>query len=186
MVSWKLAKVSKALATAVMIGTFLPTSIALASEAEDEKAAVSATSSSETEDKKVEASAASSPETEDKKAEVQPTSSSETETENENLILPETIATDPRTSAFALLDHFVTAERIPTSRWDTPANVTVITAKEIADNHYQSIAEAVNHVNGVFALMDGIALNGTNRTLILVDGRRTNVTPSMKAISALK
>ena len=29
----------------------------------------------------------------------------------------------------------VTAERIPTERMDTPANVTVITAKEIAANH---------------------------------------------------
>ena len=181
MVSWKLAKVSKALATAVMIGTFLPTSIALASEAEDEKAAVSATSSSETEDKKVETSAASSPETEEKKAEVQPTSSSETDTESdpETIILPEIIPPDGKTNAFALLDHFVTAERIPTRRWDTPSNVIIITSPEIEANHYQSIAEAVNHVNGVFALMDGFALSGTNRTLVLVDGRRANVTPSM-------
>ena len=34
--------------------------------------------------------------------------------------------------------------------------------------------------------MDGIALNGTNRTLILVDGRRTNVKPSMKAIERIE
>ena len=96
MVSWKLAKVSKALATAVVLGTFLPASIALADEAED------------------------------KKAEVQANSSSEAESDPESVTLGE--ETEGSSSEFELLDHFVTAERIPTSRWDTPANVTVITS----------------------------------------------------------
>ena len=154
MISWKLAKVSKALATAFVLGTFLPTNIALASEAEDEKAVVPVTSSSETEN------------------------------ELDSVTLAEETNKES-SSEFELLDYFVTAERIPTSRWDTPADVTVITAKEIVANHYQSISEAVNHVNGVFFL-DGVVLNGTDRTLILVDGRRTNVTPSMKAIERIE
>ena len=37
---------------------------------------------------------------------------------------------------YALDDTVVTAERIPTSKMDTPANVTVISAKEIEENHY--------------------------------------------------
>ena len=155
MVSWKLAKVSKALTAAVMLGTFLPTSIALASETEDEKSAVTVTSSSEAENP------------------------------DDSAVLAEETNKDS-SSEFELLDYFVTAERIPTSRWDTPADVTVITAKEIEANHYQSIEEAVNHVNGVFFLLDGAALNGTDRTLILVDGRRTNVKPSMKAIERIE
>ena len=112
------------------------------------------------------------------------TKDSSNESDPESVTLGE--ETEGSSSEFELLDHFVTAERIPTSRWDTPANVSVITAKEIEDNHYQSIAEAVNHVNGVFSLIDSIALNGTDRTLILVDGRRTNVTPSMKAIERIE
>ena len=36
----------------------------------------------------------------------------------------------------------VTAEKHPTQRLDTPENISVITAKEIADNHYQTLAEA--------------------------------------------
>ena len=46
---------------------------------------------------------------------------------------------------YALDDTVVTAERIPTSKMDTPANVTVITAQEIEDNHYQSVGEAIGH-----------------------------------------
>ena len=48
-----------------------------------------------------------------------------------------------------LEDYLFAAERIPTNRWDTPANVIVITAQEIEDNHYQDIAESLSHVNGV-------------------------------------
>ena len=74
----------------------------------------------------------------------------------------------------------VTAERIPTERMDTPANVTVITAKEIAANHYATVGEAVEHVNGVTVTRMGgqqqelVRLNGDGRVLLLVDGERLN------------
>ena len=82
-----------------------------------------------------------------------------------------------------LTDEFVlSAERIPTNRWDTPANVTVISAKEIENNHYQTVIEALNHVNGVLITSYGrsdtngfVSLNGSNRVLLLIDGHRANV-----------
>ncbi len=73
-------------------------------------------------------------------------------------------------------DMLITAERIPTNRWDTPANVAVITAKEIEDNHYQDLAEALSNVNGVYVgtgtISDVVMMNGTNRVVVLVDGMR--------------
>ncbi len=46
----------------------------------------------------------------------------------------------------------------------TPANVTVITAREIEDNHYQSVNEALSHVNGLFT-GNAIQMNGGNSVL---------------------
>ena len=73
-------------------------------------------------------------------------------------------------------DMLITAERIPTNKWDTPANIAIITAKEIEDNHYQDLAEALNSVNGVYVgtgtISDVVMMNGINRVVILVDGRR--------------
>ncbi|MBR1420048.1 MAG: TonB-dependent receptor [Selenomonadaceae bacterium] len=80
-----------------------------------------------------------------------------------------------------LIDNFVTAERIPTNRWDTPANVTVITSQEIEDNHYQTVAEALSHVNGVvIGGSDGVTTSGYitmnvgQSVLLLIDGHRAN------------
>ena len=82
-----------------------------------------------------------------------------------------------------LIDTFVTAERIPTNKWETPANVTVITSQEIENNHYQTVAEALSHVNGVMITSIGrtdtsgfIGMNGTKRILLLIDGHRVNNT----------
>ena len=87
-----------------------------------------------------------------------------------------------------LVDYFVTAERIPSNRWDTPANVTVITSQEIEDNHYQTVAEALSHVNGVYISEFGrrdtigyVNINGTNRVLLLIDGHRINISQDMRA-----
>ena len=81
---------------------------------------------------------------------------------------------------YTMDDVIVTAERVPTSRMDTPANVSVITAEEIEANHYGSVAEALEHVNGVF-ISNGISandtvvrLNGDERVVVMVDGRRIN------------
>ena len=80
--------------------------------------------------------------------------------------------------SYVLEDIVVTAERIPTKKMDTPANVSVITAEEIEDNHYADVAEALSHVNGVVVSrqgsFDGVLLNGDERVVVLVDGRRMN------------
>ena len=81
-----------------------------------------------------------------------------------------------------LEDFFVTAERIPSQRLSTPANVIVITSYEIDANHYQTIDEALSHVNGM--VMNYI--NGSDRVLTLVDGRRTFINPPMKAIDRIE
>ena len=81
-----------------------------------------------------------------------------------------------------LTDYFVmSAERIPTSKWDTPANVSVVTADEIEKNHYSTVAEALSHVNGVVVTQYGrgdtsgfVSINGSNRVLLLIDGHRAN------------
>ena len=46
-------------------------------------------------------------------------------------------------------DYVVTASRIPTRLSETPANVTVITADMIAQNHYQDLAEVLRRINGI-------------------------------------
>ncbi|MBO6304963.1 MAG: TonB-dependent receptor [Selenomonadaceae bacterium] len=72
-------------------------------------------------------------------------------------------------------DMLITAERIPTNKWDTPANVAIITAKEIEENHYQDLAEALNSVNGVVAISGRggkVFLNGSAYVAVLIDGYR--------------
>lgn len=82
--------------------------------------------------------------------------------------------------AYTMDEVIVTAERVPTSRMDTPANVAVITAEEIEANHYSNVAEALEHVNGVFVSGGGtsnneeVRINGDERVVIMVDGRRIN------------
>ena len=44
-----------------------------------------------------------------------------------------------------IVDVVVTAERMPSSRMSTPADVTVITAEQIEDNDYSDVAEALTH-----------------------------------------
>ncbi len=107
-------------------------------------------------------------------------------------------------SYLELVDSFTTAERIPSKRLDTPANVTVITAAEIEANHYTSVAEALSHVNGSYILngagytdldnnvyghpngMHDQSLNGSQKTIILLNGRRTNFIPSIDAVERIE
>lgn len=75
----------------------------------------------------------------------------------------------------------VTANRIPTKLSETAANVTVITAKEIADRHYGDVAEALRQVNGVviteasMTRQDIVRIDGDDRVIVMVDGRRVNL-----------
>lgn len=77
-------------------------------------------------------------------------------------------------------DTIVTAERMPSKTMETPANVAVITAKEIEANHFSSLDEAISHVNGVSVVRQGggaqqrVRINGNDRVVIMVDGQRLN------------
>lgn len=80
---------------------------------------------------------------------------------------------------YALDDIVVTAERIPTKKMDTPAVVNVVTAQDIEDNHYSDVTEAISHQDGVVIARqadgsDYVTINGEERVLILIDGRRVN------------
>lgn len=102
--------------------------------------------------------------------------------ENQTVVLPSE-ENEGNLDYLTLVDSFVTAERIPTSRFDTPANVTVITADEIEANHYKSINEALYHVTGV---LDGRYLNGSARTLVLIDGVKKSLYPPMNMIERIE
>ncbi|MBE6073228.1 MAG: TonB-dependent receptor [Selenomonas ruminantium] len=77
-------------------------------------------------------------------------------------------------------DVVVTAERIPSSRMSTPADVTVITAEQIAANHYQNVGEALAQVSGVVVTNGNsngdsvVVINGDERVVALLDGQRLN------------
>lgn len=75
----------------------------------------------------------------------------------------------------------ITANRLKNTKADTPANVTVITAQQIKERGYENVAEALEDVSGARVMQGGIGagerhvmLNGDERVLVLVDGRRVN------------
>lgn len=82
--------------------------------------------------------------------------------------------------SYVLDDTVVTAERIPSKRMETPANIAVVTAQEIADNHYRDAVEALEQVNGVTVTRQGsgeqdiVRLNGDDRVVVMIDGQRLN------------
>ena len=82
---------------------------------------------------------------------------------------------------FDLDTMVVTASRVETAKVDTPANVSVVTAEKIENRHYQNVAEALKDVPGASVIDTGIGveekkivLNGDDRVLILVDGKRVS------------
>lgn len=86
-----------------------------------------------------------------------------------------------------LLDEYsldtvvVTANRVATPLSKTAANVSIITAKDIEENHFRDLAEALKSVNGVtvteasMSRQDIVRLNGDDRVIVMVDGRRMNM-----------
>ena len=91
------------------------------------------------------------------------------------------------TNYLDLVDYLVTAERIPTSKWDTPADVTIITAKDIEDNHFQNLSEILSHLPGVFTpAQGGRYINGDNRVLLLVDGVKGLAVPTLKNVERIE
>ena len=90
-------------------------------------------------------------------------------------------AADQGAMEFAMEEYVVTASRTQTAKVDTPANVTTIDAKKIESRRYQDVAEALKDVPGAVVMDNGygsneknIILNGDQRVLVLVDGRRVN------------
>lgn len=83
---------------------------------------------------------------------------------------------------FALEDMVVTATRTESRMVDVPVNTTVISAEKIADRHYLDVADALKDVPGANVLDTGVGayekkvvLNGDERVLVLVDGKRVNI-----------
>lgn len=82
---------------------------------------------------------------------------------------------------FVLDEYVVTAARTETKLVDTPANVTVVDASKIEEGRYSDVSEVLKDVPGATVIDDGtgattksVMLNGDDRVLIMVDGRRLN------------
>ena len=91
----------------------------------------------------------------------------------------EKVAETAPVDEYALDDIVVTAERIPTKKMDIPASVEVVTAETIENNHYNTVAEALSHINGISVQVSGesedaVRINGDDRIVVLVDGIRMN------------
>lgn len=83
---------------------------------------------------------------------------------------------------FAMDDFVVTASRTKTAIVDTPVNMSVIDAQTIESRHYTDVAEALTDVPGADVISEGtgafekkVILNGDERVVVLVDGRRVNI-----------
>lgn len=78
----------------------------------------------------------------------------------------------------------VTANRTPEKQIDSNANVSVVTAKEIEQKHYNDVDQAIKNIPGVFISNHGagsqsynsdqVYINGSKNVVILVDGMRKN------------
>lgn len=82
---------------------------------------------------------------------------------------------------FSLEEYVVTASRMPVKLSETAASVTVVTADEIKQGNYTRVTEileqtnvSVDDVGAGAAGVSAVAINGDDRVLILVDGRKIN------------
>ena len=89
------------------------------------------------------------------------------------------VASADEMQTFEMDEFVVTAARTETRLVDTPANISVVGAEQIEERKYQDMGEVLKDVDGVTVLDTGlgtkekmIKLNGDDRVLILVDGRR--------------
>lgn len=95
------------------------------------------------------------------------------------------VASAEEMQTFEMDEFVVTASRVATSKVDTPANISVISAEQIADKNYSDVTEALADVPGVNMLgsgakgtingEDAFMINGDKRVLVLIDGRRVNL-----------
>lgn len=75
----------------------------------------------------------------------------------------------------------ITANRLKNTKADTPADVTVITSQQITDRGYRTVTDALEDVPGARVLDASgpaferrVILNGDDRVVVMVDGRRVN------------
>lgn len=75
----------------------------------------------------------------------------------------------------------ITANRLKNQKVDTPADVTVITSQQISDRGYRTVTDALEDVPGARILDTSgpaferrVVLNGDDRVVVMVDGRRVN------------
>lgn len=93
---------------------------------------------------------------------------------------PETAAAE-EVEEFSLEAYVVTASRMETKLVDTAASITVVGREEIEEKNLTSVAEALTQA-GIIVQNEGgsagedasIKLNGDNRVVVLVDGRKIN------------
>ncbi len=89
------------------------------------------------------------------------------------------VASAEEMQTFEMDEFVVTAARTETRLVDTPANISVVGAEQIEAKKYQDMGEVLKDVDGVTVLDTGVGtrekvikLNGDDRVLVLVDGRR--------------
>ena len=89
------------------------------------------------------------------------------------------VANAEQMQTFEMDEFVVTAARTETRLVDTPANISVVGAQQIEEKKYQDVGEVLKDVSGVTVLDTGVGtkekmikLNGDDRVLVLVDGRR--------------
>jgi vitamin B12 transporter len=82
---------------------------------------------------------------------------------------------------FSLDEVVITANRVPTEASKTAANVTVITKEQIENGNYASLGDVLRDVNGAIVTSRGFAgsaqavrLNGDDRVLVMIDGRKVS------------
>ena len=80
---------------------------------------------------------------------------------------------------YSLEQVVVTANRVPTKASEAAANVDVISREQIEKGHYRSIGEALRASTGVIVSGGAfpgspeiVRINGDDRVLVLIDGRR--------------
>jgi vitamin B12 transporter len=89
---------------------------------------------------------------------------------------------DEQTGEYSFDQTVVTANRVPTKISETGSNVTVITHEQIENRHYNNLIDALRDVNGVVVMQQGfpggeqyVRLDGDERVLVMIDGRRLNL-----------
>lgn len=97
-------------------------------------------------------------------------------------------------STYQLDPVVVTANRVEQKAFDAPANISVVTAKEIQDRHYSDLGDVLKNIPGVNVQNYGVSgenysanriyINGSKGIVFMVDGMRVNVNGNSSGILA--